>query len=201
MKADRLRELKSRIKAAKSALRFFSDIKSVRSMNNPFAFPSKEEKKRFYATRNCAPNDVIHDFHKTATIGRGNCDEKARMCYASLATNPRLHKCYVTICSAIDYDHVFVVISDEPIQGPTAFSNLGKNAMVVDGWTEDWYFPNISSFDTTVNGINHVPNPRQIVVRSRTVGHLFQPTETPVYVESINGELNMDEIGEVDWGF
>lgn len=167
--------MNTRKNAAKSALKFFSDKKGVRSTNNPFAFTTATDQATLDHYRNNHANTIVQAFDDAATTGIGNCDEKGRMCYASLASNPMLTAgSVVTMCSAINYDHVFVVVADAAVGGATNLVQLGLTAIIVDGWTQDWYFPNLGLIDAKWNGLGNTPNPRQLYVRNKISTHQFQ---------------------------
>lgn len=129
-------------------------------------------------------DSLLGSISQTMRTGMGNCDEKGKICYAALKCNPRLTdgKSAVSLVSSnnlakvmkngeeelkeMGYDHVFVVVADMAV--PDHFvkiSSLGRTAMIVDGWTQDWYFPNLSVFDAKWHNLGNTPNPRQLVVR------------------------------------
>ncbi|CQD44035.1 hypothetical protein [Yersinia mollaretii] len=98
---------------------------------------------------------------KVRKIGVGNCEEKAFICLEPLVKDPILRfnrsRHYINLCTSGIYDsdgeciegvdHVFVIISDNKIMSETSMFNLGGAAIIIDGWTEDWYFPNLSNLD------------------------------------------------------
>jgi len=107
-------------------------------------------------------------FSNAIRTGFGNCGEKASICYAGLAGNPALiNNSVVTLCIVKDKDHSIVLVSDAllDIQSNVRIRDLGKTAMVVDGWTKDWYFPNLDKRSTFLNHLENIPNPRQFSIR------------------------------------
>lgn len=167
--------MKARRDAARSALKFFKKIKGVRSTNNPFAFTTANDQTTLDNYRVNNPDSVAQAFEDAARTGIGNCDEKGRMCYAALVSNPRIHQnSTVTLCEAINYDHVFVIVTDAPFANPVNVSDFNETTMIVDGWTEDWYFPNLSVTSAALNGLANVPNPRQLYVRIQIRSHMFR---------------------------
>ena len=167
--------MKRRKRAAGSAIKFFTDVKEVRSANNPFDMLSKTAKDDFYRLRGMTQNTIVGTFRVTAHTGMGNCDEKGRICYAALSCNPLLlNTSEVTLCSAVGYDHVFVIVSDGAINGQVFLSTLGVTAMVVDGWTQDWYFPNLGYITRISQGLGKIPNPRQLYVRGQIEKHKLE---------------------------
>ena len=175
--------LKARKAAAKSALRFFTDIKSVKSVNNPFASTTSTDLENLIGYRHdrTTYNSISQDIENAAHYQVGNCDEKARICYASLKSNPRIGagagvngSSQVSLCTAVGYDHVFVVVSNLLVQAPMRLSALPATAMIVDGWTEDWYFPQLPWTTAKWYGLGNTPNPRQLYVRNKIASHRFQ---------------------------
>lgn len=170
--------METRKNAARSATKFFEDIKGVRSTNNPFDFTTAAEGQTLAANRVRIGNDntIITAFDEAAQSGIGNCDEKGRICYAALRSNPMIGApgSHVSLVEAINYDHVFVVVANAQIAGAVNLNQIGLTAMIVDGWTQDWYFPNLGVFSAKWHGLGNTPNPRQAVVRSRISSHQFQ---------------------------
>lgn len=158
--------------AGLGALRFFKEIRTVKSANNYFASVSDTDIQNFCDRMKGRPDSVMNSFDASASTGVGNCDEKGRMCYASLISNPLIMlNSKVSYCASIGYDHAFVVVADYEITSCSiGVSDLGRTAMIVDGWTEDCYFPNLgwSYFSWSV------PNPRQLYVRNRIRNHQLQ---------------------------
>jgi hypothetical protein len=198
--AAQIKLMKTRRDAAKSALRFFKDIKGVRSTNNPFDFTTVEENRAFTNYRRNNPNTITQRVEDAMRTGIGNCDQKARICLTSLMSNPLLvGNSTITLSESDNYDHVFVVVTDEPFEGLVNLRNLGKTAMIVDGWTEDWYFPNLSLGTALVNRLTYVPNPRQIYVRIQLAAHLLQPYVSDVPIPIFNdGQLITNNYGLED---
>jgi len=168
--------MKIRKNAARSATKFFKQVKTVRSTNNPFAFTTAADQLILNQYRNNNPDTIVQAFHDAASTGIGNCDEKGRICYAALRSNPLiLGNSHVSLVQAVNYDHVFVVVADAQVAGQINLNQLGVTAMIVDGWTEDWYFPNISFIDAKLNSLGNTPNPRQLYVRIQIENHQFEP--------------------------
>lgn len=165
--------------AAQSAIKFFKEKKTIVSDNNPFAFTTAADTASVNAYRaqmqGPGQNTLANAFDNAATTGVGRCDEKGRICYAALASNPVLAaQSHVSLISAIGYDHVFVVVADAAVAGPMNVAALGLTAMIVDGWTEDWYFPNLNVFSAKWNELGNTPNPRQLYVRTQIERHQFE---------------------------
>jgi len=168
--------MKSRRDAGRSATKFFKDIKPVRSVNNPFAFPTEEEKNKLYDDlRPNSDGTILGSMDFAAEHGLGNCDEKARICFASLSCNPTLLiNSGVSLVTSVNYDHVWIMVANRNVpKAPVDLSLFGLTAMIVDGWTEDVYFPNLSVWDAKINGLGNTPNPRQFYVREQIRKHLF----------------------------
>ena len=82
-------------------------------------------------------------------------------------------RAYVTLLEAIDYDHVFVMVADIPITGRSELRALPVTTMIVDGWTQDWYFPQLPWTTAKGPGFSNIPNPRQLYVRAQIEKHDF----------------------------
>ncbi|MES9856247.1 MAG: hypothetical protein ABW166_06560 [Sedimenticola sp.] len=162
--------------AARSATKFFKKVKPVKSTNNPFACTTAADQATLESCRAEAyhVNTIVGTFDNAATTGIGNCDEKGRICYAALVGNPLLANSQVTLCSVINYDHIFVVVANNAVGGPTNLPQLGLTAMIVDGWSEDWYFPNLQWYHSKWYGLGNTPNPLQLYVRVQIERHQFQ---------------------------
>jgi hypothetical protein len=80
----------NRKNAALSSLKFFTDIKQIRSSNIPGELSVKDT-NIIQAYRNNNPSSVIRSFSDAATTGVGNCKELIAIIYSSLYSNPRLY--------------------------------------------------------------------------------------------------------------
>lgn len=171
--APQIQLMRYRKSLAINSLKILKEIKTVKSTNYFFDFTTDLQGQILDANRATVNyNTMSGPLTATLTHGVGNCDEKARLCWAGIRNKPGLlptHQCM--LCAGVDYDHVFVVIADVVIAPGvnTTLGALGVTAIVIDGWTEDWYFPNIPTWDL-INNIEflNTPNPRQTIVRSRT---------------------------------
>jgi hypothetical protein len=176
--------LRRRRAAAVSALRYFTDNKSIKSPNNPFAFVSEKKGDVLYDYRDVNNeednNTIVQAFEDASLYRLGNCDEKARILYMSLRGNPRLttgdgSASTVSLVASDGYDHVFVIVADDPVPArpTTTLKSMPETTMIVDGWTEDWYFPRLSWTAARRFGLSNVPNPRQLYVRTQIERHPF----------------------------
>ena len=79
-------------------------------------------------------------------------------------------------------DHNFVIVSDFELSIGEEFHmrNLPRTTMIVDGWTEDWYFPNLDSFTMYTNNLGSFPNPIQYVVRLGMHRHWIKKSCKPL---------------------
>ncbi|CAN5380447.1 hypothetical protein BH09PSE5_BH09PSE5_27340 [soil metagenome] len=169
--------MKTRMTAARNALKYFTDKVPIRSTNNPFNKTRHADQRIIGKYRLYQPRQTImQSFADASHTGVGNCDEKARILYASLVGNPTLNGHSVsTIVSGVTYDHVYVVMDHVVMpEGEHGLDALSPTGMVIDGWTEDWYFPNLSSLDAVWQGLSNVPNPRQLWVRKNIAANKFK---------------------------
>ncbi|MCK5819137.1 MAG: hypothetical protein KAH18_07755 [Psychromonas sp.] len=173
---EEIRIMEIRKHAAECTLRFFSEIRPVKSNNIPFHchcedLDFEENKALLEDFRDNNPNYHISTMMEYSTLsGLGNCGEKAAICYCSLYSNPTfISNSSVSLAQFIEYDHGCVVVSDPKLKRgrPLEMKNLGITTMVVDGWTEDWYFPNLDMYTALLNNLAHFPSPFQLVMRQR----------------------------------
>jgi hypothetical protein len=189
-------KMQMRRDAAQNALRFFKEIKSVRSWNNPFDFTTAEEREIGERYRTDSPASVMQGFENAARTGLGNCEEKGAICYAALANNPMLlGNSSVWACGQNgNFNHAFVLVTDvrpeNAFQNPTLINDLDKTVMVCDGWTEDWYFPNLDPFTAVANGLANIANPRQMYVRNQLKANPFQSGNFILFYEGVRWTNN-----------
>jgi hypothetical protein len=166
----------TRKECAENVLKVFTDVKHVKSTNWWLDFTSPADSATLDYNRylsGCDYTTLSGPLKLILNSGIGNCDEKARLCWAGLYGNPRLsvangHKC--SLYYGTNYDHVFVIIHDiHRLIPPVAnIGTFGKTAIIIDGWTEDWYFPNMDMGDLPLSkywNFTSIPNPRQLYVR------------------------------------
>lgn len=187
--------LLERKNAAKHAISTLRPLK-VRSTNNPFVHVSKKELEEFDKGRKNGPQDLYTIEQRTRSTHIGNCDEKGKICLVTLmelqkngSLSRRNHK--INFCKSFffngitghyyGYDHIYIIISDPEAVMSTSLKEFGKTAVVVDGWTEDWYFPNIGFTDRENISLNltNIPNPRQKHVRDKIGKHIITPYHNP----------------------
>lgn len=145
--------------AAQSALKFFTDIKNIRSTN----IPGCEDLKGWNIIKEYRDkkhvDSAIDAFLDSAKSGYGNCGEKAAIVFTSLSRNPRLIPNSFVYLAAIASDHMFVVITDKGIcnlRGYQKLNSLSLTTLVVDGFTEDWYFPNVDTLTEYATGFMNI---------------------------------------------
>ncbi|MRT15239.1 hypothetical protein GJV07_23570 [Enterobacteriaceae bacterium RIT711] len=169
--------MRMRLNVAKSTFKFFDEhkIRSPNSMTHHFfkmrhPYQHRENKITIdnYRENTACNGSILTSFHNAALTKLGNCQEKACICYSSLCGNPILlnnsEKSYVSLCHGVEYDHVLVIISDNPITRYSMINTLGVTALIVDAWTNDLYFPNSPLFE-----FKNIPNPVQSRVRFRLI--------------------------------
>ncbi|MCK5818610.1 MAG: hypothetical protein KAH18_05020 [Psychromonas sp.] len=164
--------MKIRKHAAINTLSFFKKIVHVRSSNaiNPFKCLTRNEYRALKKFRESHPFSIHDSMVYTTRTGIGNCGEKASVCYTSLMSNPTLlFDSSLIICEIHGGDHGVVVINDVPLKTNNLFymRHLRKTTMVVDGWSEDWYFPNLDLKDSLANHLANFPNPLQLAKRHK----------------------------------
>ncbi|MCK5819129.1 MAG: hypothetical protein KAH18_07715 [Psychromonas sp.] len=158
--------------AAESALRFFRDIKSVKSTNSflPWNCASVEDQYLIKSYRKHNPYTIRNRMWLATMTGVGNCIEKSAICYCSLFANPLIiNNSVVTLVRISHLDHAFVIISDAPMEVGQLFliNDLDQTTLIVDGWTEDWHFPNLDLFTAIINNLARFASPVQCAVRAK----------------------------------
>ncbi|MCK5818789.1 MAG: hypothetical protein KAH18_05945 [Psychromonas sp.] len=170
---EELKLMYTRKHAAQSALRFFTDIVNVKSTNAccPCEYTNAEEEALLGRERDKVPNATAEQMMKYSTlVGYGNCSEKAAICFCSLSCNPLLSgNSVATLARMPHQDHLFIIVSDfEMVVGQEIdIRNLCRTTMVVDGWTEDWYFPNLGWYTTLSNALTPFPSLNQLAGRAQ----------------------------------
>ncbi len=176
----------ARKNAAKGALRFFKKIVPVKSFNwlsfnighgiNLSIGRAITQQQTILDYRKQSNVSVMDSFNNAVRTGVGNCFEKACICYAGLAGNPAIiHNSIVTLCFVINKDHSLVIISDAAlnVRSSIRLRDLGKTAMIVDGWANDWYFPNLDTRSAYLNHLYNFPNLRQFSIRHMLVQNIL----------------------------
>jgi hypothetical protein len=187
MIAEEIHKTMVRKHAAQSALKFFTDIKKIESPNLKSS-PSFRSFKAYMTIHSYrAMNDklvITQSAADAAKTGVGCCGEKMSICYTSLASNPvLLGNSSVIICTSDTYEHAVIVVTDLDIGDKNLFymSELSNTTMIVDGWTEDWYFPNLSNYDTFINHLLNIPTATQYRIRNEIKGHELKTINHPLF--------------------
>ncbi len=173
MTLDEINKMKQRNKAGKCALKFFKDVVHVKSTNlvTSSKWHNSEADYALEFYRKWHDDWIVTQvFEDAARTGVGNCGEKMAICHSSLASNPRIsHNSFVTMCKLVHVDHVVVLVTENDIRNKNSFylRDLSKATMIVDGWTEDYYFPNLSIVNRYRFSLGKTPNPVQLFMRSR----------------------------------
>ena len=189
MTEEEIHKTMERKHAAQSALKFFTAIKKVESPNLGGSQTFHDFKACMTVNYYRAMCDnkwiVTQSAANAARAGVGCCCEKMSICYTSLASNPRLiGNSSVIMCSTGDFEHAYIVVTDLDIGGKNTFyiRQLSITTMVVDGWTEDWYFPNLSNYDTFINNLLNIPNAMQYRIRNETKGRELKRNNPLVFL-------------------
>ncbi len=169
--ASDVNNMKQRKLAVLSALKFFTDVKDVKS-SNILGFESDEASDIINAYREDCARSVISFFANAASTGVGNCVELVAIVYASLSGNPRLlHNSMVGVCE-LSGDHAIIIVTEKygamPFFSWHKLDELSRTTMVVDPWTRDWYFPNLDPTTVCAHGLYTMSllTPWQIHIRN-----------------------------------
>jgi hypothetical protein len=116
----------------------------------------------------------------------GNCGERGRV-FGAFAFNHNLapadHIYIVNTQTNINngWDHQFAVLTDAVLNINAVYplAQLGPAGVILDGWTEDWSFPNVGKLDTIWYDCWRAPNPFTLWVREKTrsVGQIYVDSE------------------------
>ncbi|MCK5819966.1 MAG: hypothetical protein KAH18_12175 [Psychromonas sp.] len=182
--------MRARKHAGQSALRFFKEIVSVRSPNliHQLLCNKTSSRDTIRAYRNGTTDSIIQAFENAAKSGIGQCREKADICYLGLSVNPTLiEHSTVMLCQSFNIDHVFVLITDKDVENPSSMHlcELSQTTMIVDGWTEDWHFPNLDLITAYTNHLGRIPNPAQLKSRLDVKRNGMFKLNIPMLVGSI----------------
>jgi hypothetical protein len=158
--------------AGESALKFFKGMVQVKSTtlltSGHWRNYKDQDVINFYREGWIEEGGVTQVFEDAARTGLGNCFEKAAICFSSLASNPRiLYNSFIIICGLANQNHSIVLVTEHDISNKHSFylRDLSKATMIVDGWTEDYYFPNLSAFERYRFNVGKSPNPVQLFTR------------------------------------
>jgi hypothetical protein len=86
---------------------------------------------------------------------------------------------------------MFILVTDQDFRPHATIRtyNLNKTAMIVDPWTNDWYFPNLDKFTAYTNHLGNVPNPWQLHVRYNIAHSQYYQHDhkgIPLYIDDDN---------------
>ncbi|MCK5819203.1 MAG: hypothetical protein KAH18_08095 [Psychromonas sp.] len=192
MTPEEISKLHRRLHSAKGALQFFTDVRYVSSPNTKLPYqqslPTDHHTINKYRERN-VENSILQQFEDAARTGTGNCSEKASICYTNLISHPLINRdSNISICNCIGYDHTFLLLSDEFISSalPTSLSTLSNTIMIVDGWTEDCYFPNLDYFNSFRYDVISIPNPFQLFYRHKIRTYTFIKMLQPILMRPLD---------------
>ena len=198
--ASDVNNMKQRKIAALNALKFFTDIKDIKSSNTQgFNYPIENDIIGAY--RKQRPRSIMGSFADAAKTGAGNCAELSAIVYASLFGNPRIiDNSMVAICH-LEVDHTIVLVTDKyaplSIIGWNNFNKFSQTTMVVDPWTRDCYFPNLDPILAYAYSLDTIPllTPWQIEIRKWCKTSKFRfyhktpilpPKESGIYGQGCN---------------
>jgi hypothetical protein len=79
----------------------------------------------------------------------GNCGEKGMLFAWFASLHPLAARACIYTVEAVDWDHMWAVVTEKRLarKKELALTDLGATGIVLDGWTEDWYFPNLPTLD------------------------------------------------------
>lgn len=165
---------------AEDALEQLSEL-GMRSWNKPWNLNAEERRLNLQIQRNVG-NALGYwgDLEKQAQFIKatgqrlGNCWERATLYADFAARDPRTMKYELAIYRAkiVGWDHVIAILAKHkslPMGVQMAIKNFEDTAVILDGWTEDWYFPNLNLQTAIRYGVWRLPSPFAAVVRVKTL--------------------------------
>ncbi len=168
-----VQHIKRHKRIAESALKKLEDL-GVKSWNKPFNSDKKQRRAKIGAIRHQMGQDGHYDNFQAWTeriegSQLGNCWERGTVFayYASLHPDIRSSKLYRVEC--VGWDHVWAVMTRVKLNVGEEYSisDLGTSGVILDGWTQDWWFPNVSAFDTVRLGCWRAGKPFALGVRAK----------------------------------
>ncbi|MGL4553473.1 MAG: hypothetical protein ACRC33_20090, partial [Gemmataceae bacterium] len=157
-----------------SALKKLNDL-GIRSSNKPWN-KDKEQRGQDLGVQRATNNQQYwDDFGGYASViaqsKLGNCWERGTVFAYFASQSPDIGKSHLYRVEAArdGADHVWAVLTTgELTLGSTChLSDLGKSGVVLDGWTEDWWFPNVGPLDTIAQNCWRGGNPFQLFMRAK----------------------------------
>src|SRR5262245_49882701 len=118
------------------------------------------------------PDDRILDkVYRTGLSRKGNCDEKGIVYAYFCSLNPACQDSKIYQAYAANWDHAWSVLVPGHINlellEPYTLKDLGLEAVILDGWTEDWWFPNVPRIDRILQKCWRAENPFAKVIREK----------------------------------
>jgi hypothetical protein len=81
----------------------------------------------------------VRNCRRAMKTRHGNCGEKSSVCATWLLENRPGHEVILWVNGGTAYDHAWVVFDHNAPNWDGTIANLGSDAVVVDGWTGDYY--------------------------------------------------------------
>lgn len=145
--------------AEQATVRIFKEIadsalEKIAKLNvqssNKFWTPNRTEVGRKLAAQRDVGYASEEDVARKISASKvGNCGEKG-MAFAWFASrHPKAKGKFIYTVYATDWDHMWAVMTEKKLASDKdlLIVDLGMTGIVMDGWTEDWYFPNMPAFD------------------------------------------------------
>jgi hypothetical protein len=165
----------ARMNFAKTCVKFLKEKCVIKSTNKPFSrwtVSAREATELTFLQHRNRTTPLVDTYISTLDSKLGNCNEKSIVCYVVLKTKPLSlteghHVSLVELYGAGE-DHVFIIISDIPIKEHYVvdIKALDKCTIIIDAWTEDWFFPNMTFIERYGLGIP-APDVMQLIMRNK----------------------------------
>ena len=155
----------------------------VKSANKPWNLDKKQRAENLSLFRSTL-NDAGYwaDFRKytqwVEMYRIGNCWERGTVFAYYASQDPAIEGSHLYRVQAVGWDHVWSVLTTRQlgINQTYGLEALGASGVVLDGWSEDWWFPNIDNVAAMKIGCWRAGNPFALSLRVRiqTLNRRFQ---------------------------
>ena len=186
MTLEEIQKMMSRKHAAQNVLKFFKEIKSITNpdLRSGQDYEDPDASAMLNSSGNMSQWVVTQSAAEEARVGIENGCEKMSICYTSLASNPMLtDNSSVIMFHPGTSDYPCLLITDKDIgnKDPFYMRELSNTTIVVDVWSDDWYFPNLSAYDTFINHLVNLPDPLQYILRRKIKEEILNREHSYIY--------------------
>ncbi len=186
MTPEEIHKMMSRKHAAQNVLKFFKEIKSITNpdLRSGQDYEDPDASAMLNSNGNMSQWVVTQSAAEEARVGIENGCEKTSICYTSLASNPMLTDNSSVIMfhpGTSDYSCLLITDKDIGNKDPFYMRELSNTTIVADVWSDDWYFPNLSAYDTFINNLVNLPSHLQYIFRRQIKEEILNREHSYIY--------------------